>query len=816
MATGKVIKLTNNNGTPLLPITDSAYVQHKWKQGETGGTTVTSVKDALNNVIDRFDDLRLSYDTTNGIVLTAPDSSTTNGEKHGNIKLQAGTNITLSYASQGSSLIIGTTANNYTHPSDGINASHGPTKENPKSTADTTLAHSDKFVIPWYTVNAAGHVTAGGAVTYALPAQYSHPTNGANKTVGPPSGKTLAHGDSFDVPKITINNLGHVTSASNITYTLPAQYSHPTPGVPNISNDPANKNVTGTTGVQEVITYVTVNNEGHVTSYGKTKIYSTDTNYYTTITNKPSASSGYRVLTVTNHSAGSTNGDYYISYASDTAGGVVIVDSSLSSSSTNPVQNKVIQSKLSEIETTISSGMHMRGTTSSVPATSGFTYMVGDSYIANGTITIASNYTQSGVAETVEAGDMITYVPGGKWAVVQNNLGVATSSKLGSVKSTTTGTTANRNYNVEVNSDGTMKVNVPWHDDNNNTYLKLTSSGSGNTVSSVTLSKESSGINTTYTLNIAYSSITSNVTSSLFVGAASSTGTAAVSSGTAYIHHKEGSSVNSKVGISGDGTWITGSYTANGDIKLSHAGPSTATETNGTLNANAVTQSTTTTTLTRGTSVVLTGVKFKKDDKGHITEISYSLGKMPASDNTNTQTQKLSGEYRSASNASYVKLSGDTPTEVGFYNTGGTTDAGITFSYTSGKGIGLTISYTHNVSKNIITTSAGGADAATANTTTFLKHLEGSTATSTHQITGANGIAVKHATGSPNVLTIYPTTKVSVVKTVSYTSGMYAVIGKDADLNDDWLANALGTTTGTTYIVNNVSAGSTQNVMSYT
>lgn len=38
----------------------------------------------------------------------------------------------------------------------------------------------------------------------------------------------------------------------------------------------------------------------------------------------------------------------------------------------------------------------------------------------------------------------------------------ATSTKLGLVKSSTTGTAANRDYNVEVNSDGTMKVNVPW------------------------------------------------------------------------------------------------------------------------------------------------------------------------------------------------------------------------------------------------------------------------------------------------------------------------------------------------------------------
>lgn len=41
-------------------------------------------------------------------------------------------------------------------------------------------------------------------------------------------------------------------------------------------------------------------------------------------------------------------------------------------------------------------------------------------------------------------------------------LPIATSTVLGGVKSVTTGTTANRDYNVEVNADGTMKVNVPW------------------------------------------------------------------------------------------------------------------------------------------------------------------------------------------------------------------------------------------------------------------------------------------------------------------------------------------------------------------
>ena len=57
-------------------------------------------------------------------------------------------------------------------------------------------------------------------------------------------------------------------------------------------------------------------------------------------------------------------------------------------------------------------------------------------------------------------------------------LPIASASALGGVKSATTGTTSGRDYNVQVNSDGTMKVNVPWTD-TNTTYNVATSSDDG-------------------------------------------------------------------------------------------------------------------------------------------------------------------------------------------------------------------------------------------------------------------------------------------------------------------------------------------------
>lgn len=68
-------------------------------------------------------------------------------------------------------------------------------------------------------------------------------------------------------------------------------------------------------------------------------------------------------------------------------------------------------------------------------------------------------------------------------------LPVATASVLGGVKSSTTGTTPDRDYLVGVNSDGTMKVNVPWTD---TTYPVVSENANG--LMSVALLQKINGI----------------------------------------------------------------------------------------------------------------------------------------------------------------------------------------------------------------------------------------------------------------------------------------------------------------------------------
>lgn len=172
-----------------------------------------------------------------------------------------------------------------------------------------------------------------------------------------------------------------------------------------------------------------------------------------------------------------------------------------------------IQKQINNINTTISSGMHMRGTTTTVPATN-VAYVIGDSYVyapstSTATITIPAAQSQSAQDEVVGKGDMITYVATGKWAVIQNNI--------------------------------------------------------GDYVSSITVTDDNTWIQATPT------------------------------------------------------TSASGAVT----IDIQHIGPGTGSTKNATKGTDG-------SQLTHNSSMVMTGVNWKADGKGHVTEISYTLAKLPA------------------------------------------------------------------------------------------------------------------------------------------------------------------------------------------
>ena len=144
----------------------------------------------------------------------------------------------------------------YEHPTNGANKSVGPA-------ADASPEHGETFAVPQVTIDALGHVTSANSRTITLPAKYTHPTDGANKTVGPAADDTLAHEESFVVPQVTIDALGHVTSATARTLKLPAGYVHPTDGA-NGTYGPA-ENASPDFGGSFTIPQVTVDDKGHVT-----------------------------------------------------------------------------------------------------------------------------------------------------------------------------------------------------------------------------------------------------------------------------------------------------------------------------------------------------------------------------------------------------------------------------------------------------------------------------------------------------------------------------------------------------------------------
>lgn len=107
---------------------------------------------------------------------------------------------------------------------------------------------------------------------------------------------------------------------------------------------------------------------------------------------------------------------------------------------------------------------------------------------AHGLMTAADKIKLNGIATGATKVTKET-VSGWGFKTTDTTYDIATATVAGLVKSSTTGTTSGRDYKVQVNTDGTMKVNVPWTDTNTDTGVTSVSvTGTGNAVTTASIS----------------------------------------------------------------------------------------------------------------------------------------------------------------------------------------------------------------------------------------------------------------------------------------------------------------------------------------
>lgn len=353
-------------------------------------------------------------------------------------------------------------------------------------------------------------------VKYGDATVYTHPDITRTDTT---SSASPAHEASFTaIGSVTSDAQGHVTGVDTKTVTLPAET------VLNITQSGSGGYISG----------VTKGTNSHDITVTHTALPTI------TVTGGGAESNKYvSAISASNHKITVTKASLPSGEGSKSAGAGEFIDSVSLSGHTLAGTSKAFITDVanngdstvapttaaikSYVDTLVSSGVHIRGTIGSSGATitalptSGV--KVGDAYV------VKTAGTYSPMTEKVEIGDMIicTAISGTTitWSAIQNNIDIATSSKPGLVKSSTTGTTSYRDYNVEVNSDGTMKVNVPWENTviTSTTGTKtLTHSGTFTAVEDITKTGNNvTGLKlTTFTMPAQYVHPTSGVTASTY------------------------------------------------------------------------------------------------------------------------------------------------------------------------------------------------------------------------------------------------------------------------------------------------------------
>ena len=143
-----------------------------------------------------------------------------------------------------------------------------------------------------------------------------------------------------------------------------------------------------------------------------------------------------------------------------------------------------------------------------------------------------------------------------EWVANEPILPTANKDTLGGVKSKDTGNTPYRDYNVQVNSDGTMKVNVPWTVYSLPTASKDTLGGVKSSDTGIEPGRDYNvQVNSdgTMKVNVPWTDTNTHKTAYLYAGNNSSISNEATTNGNTYLKIVDGDSKTSSLKISGAG-----------------------------------------------------------------------------------------------------------------------------------------------------------------------------------------------------------------------------------------------------------------------
>ena len=165
---------------------------------------------------------------SNKITAVSTPTADTDAANYGSVKSE----IKKNQYTGGTNITVDNEEHTISHSAVGIPGSVGPT-------ANATPAPGATFNVPQITTDAQGHVSSKTNRTITMPrytagtglsingVAISHANNGTAGSYGPTGNVTPGYGGTFQIPQITTNAQGHVTAITMRTVTLPSAQDIP-------------------------------------------------------------------------------------------------------------------------------------------------------------------------------------------------------------------------------------------------------------------------------------------------------------------------------------------------------------------------------------------------------------------------------------------------------------------------------------------------------------------------------------------------------------------------------------------------------------